>query len=369
VAVVAPSGPVDPAGLDAGAAWLRGLGLDVTFGAHVRDRHGFFAGDDAARAADLRDAWCDPEIAAVLCARGGYGAVRVLDHLDWAELAAAPPKLLQGSSDITALHVAFGARLGVATSFGPMVATLLADPDPVTAAATRTALLAPPDGAPPVPSDGASPCGAPPVPFDGALPVPDCGAQPVSSDGAPPIPFDGAPPVRADGVPPVPARGAPPVPADGAPVVPAPVTGGRPLVPGRAAGTLTGGNLSLLASMIGTAYAPPAARGHIVLLEDVGEQPYRVDRMLTQLLMSGWLDGAAGIALGSWTRCGDPDRLRAVLDDRLGGLGVPVAIGLPVGHGTPQHTVMLGAAALLDADSGTLTPADSGDRSEGGPCR
>jgi muramoyltetrapeptide carboxypeptidase len=293
VAVVAPSGPVDPAGLDAGVRWLRGLGLDVRLGAHVRDRHGFFAGDDAARAADLRAAWCDPEIAAVLCARGGYGAVRVLDHLDWSELAAARPKLLHGSSDITALHVAFGARLAVTTSFGPMVATLLADPDPVTAAATRTALLGEPSG----------------------------------------------------------------------------VTGGRPLVPGRAAGPLTGGNLSLLTSMLGTPYAPPAARGRIVLLEDVGEEPYRVDRMLTQLLMSGWLDGVAGIALGSWTRCGDPGRLWAVLGERLGGLGVPVVAGLPVGHGAPQHTVTLGATALLDAGSGTLTPADPGDPSEGGPCR
>ena len=284
VAVVAPSGPVDDGKLDAGVAWLHGLGLDVTLGAHVRDRRGFLAGDDAARAADIQDAWCDPGVAAVLCARGGYGAVRVLGHLDWAALAAARPKPLHGSSDITALHAAFGARLGVATSFGPMVASLLAGPDPITAASVRAAL-----------------------------------------------------------------RGAP-----------APVTGGHPLVPGRAAGPLTGGNLSLLVSLLGTPYAPPPARGRVVLLEDVTEAPYRVDRMLTQLLLAGWFDGAAGIALGSWTDCGDPGELRGVLAERLGGLGVPVAAGLPIGHGAPQHTVTLGAAAALDADSGTLTPAGHG---------
>jgi len=284
VAVVAPSGPVDPGKLDAGVAWLRGLGLEVRLGKHVHDRWGYLAGDDAGRAADLQDAWCDPEIAAVLCARGGYGAMRVLDHLDWPALAAAAPKRLQGSSDITALHVAFGDRLGVATAFGPMVATLLADPDPVSEETARAALLGDPR----------------------------------------------------------------------------PVTGGHPLVPGRAAGPLTGGNLSLLVALLGTPYAPPPARGRIVLLEDVGEQPYRVDRMLTQLLMSGWLDGAAGLALGSWTDCGDPVRLRAVLAERLGGLGVPVAAGLPVGHGAPQHTVTLGAGALLDADSGTLAPEPRG---------
>lgn len=282
--MVAPSGPVDPDALDAGVAWLRGLGLDVRVGKHVHDRWGYLAGDDAARAADLQDAWCDPEIAAVLCARGGYGAVRVLDHLDWPAMAAARPKPLHGSSDITALHVAFGKRLGVATSFGPMVASLLAGPDPASAAAAQAALL-----------------------------------------GAP-----------------------------------RPVTGGHPLVPGRAAGPLTGGNLSLLVSLLGTPYAPPPARGHIVLLEDVAERPYRIDRMLTQLLMSGWLDGAAGLALGSWTNCGDPDELRAVLSERLAGLGAPIAAGLPIGHGRPQHTVTLGAGALLDADSGTLAPGTEG---------
>lgn len=284
VAVVAPSGPVDPDALDAGVAWLRGIGLDVRLGEHVHDRRGYLAGDDAARAADLQDAWCDPEITAVLCARGGYGAVRVLDHLDWPALAAAGPKTLHGSSDITALHVAFGQRLGVATSFGPMVASLLAGPDPETATATRAALLGEPN----------------------------------------------------------------------------PVTGGHPLVPGRATGPLTGGNLSLLVSLLGTPYAPPPARGHIVLLEDVAEPPYRIDRMLTQLLMSGRLDGAAGFALGSWTNCGDPDELRAVLTDRLTGLGVPIVAGLPIGHGKPQHTVTLGAGALLDAGSGTLAPEPRG---------
>ena len=291
VAVVAPSGPVDAGRLGAGVAWLRGLGLEVTLGAHVHDRRGFLAGDDAARAADLQDAWCDPDVSAVLCARGGYGAVRVLGHLDWTALAAAGPKLLHGSSDITALHAAFGARLGAATSFGPMVAGLLADPDPATAASARGAL-----------------CGAP-----------------------------------------------------------APVTGGHALVPGRVAGPLTGGNLSLLVSLLATPYAPPPARGRVVLLEDVTEAPYRIDRMLTQLLLAGWFDGAAGVALGSWTDCGDPGELYGVLAERLGGLGVPVAAGLPIGHGAPQHTVMLGAEAVLDADSGTLTPAGHGAAGSGPP--
>ncbi len=96
--------------------------------------------------------------------------------------------------------------------------------------------------------------------------------------------------------------------------------------PGRPACS-AGGNLSLLASLCGTRYQPSFA-GRIVLLEDIGEEPYRVDRMLTQLLQAGAFDGVRGIALGSWVDCGDP---YPVLRDRLLPLGVPVLAGLPVG--------------------------------------
>jgi muramoyltetrapeptide carboxypeptidase len=298
VAVVAPSGPVDPERLAVGSAVLRDLGLDVVVGKHVlarvdlaeaepvRTGRPALAGADADRAADLCAAWCDPAVRAVLCARGGYGATRVLDHLDWAAMAAAAaehgPKILHGSSDITALHVAFGRRLGVTTSFGPMVAALLADTggDPVTVAHARTALFG-----------------------------------------------------RAE-----------------------PVRGRRALVGGRAEGPLTGGNLSLLAALTGTPHAAEPATGRIAFLEDVTEQPYRIDRMLGQLLQAGWFAGVAGIALGSWIDCGDPAELAAVFMARLGPLGVPLLAGLPVGHGSPQLTIELGARVRLDAGQMILTP-------------
>src|SRR5438876_394584 len=96
IAVVAPSGPVDPESLERGCAVLGSLGLEVVVGAHVLDRAPsgltYLAGSDADRAADLQDAWCDPRVSAVFCARGGYGASRVLDLLDWKSLAAVPPK-------------------------------------------------------------------------------------------------------------------------------------------------------------------------------------------------------------------------------------------------------------------------------------
>ncbi len=125
---------------------------------------------------------------------------------------------------------------------------------------------------------------------------------------------------------------------------------------GSADGVLVGGNIAVLAASSGTSHLRPALGG-IALLEEVGEQPYRVDRALTQLVRSGWFDGVRGIALGSFTSCGDPVLLRALLDDRLGALGVPVLHDLPVGHAPANLPVPLGVKARLDVDAGTLTVA------------
>jgi muramoyltetrapeptide carboxypeptidase len=134
-------------------------------------------------------------------------------------------------------------------------------------------------------------------------------------------------------------------------IVTAPVT-----MPGSATGRLIGGNLCLLASSLGTCDAPDTS-GAILLLEDVDEPPYKVDRMLTQLRRAGALTGLAGVALGQFTRCGDDasSGIPDVLADRLGDLGVPVLGGLPVGHGADQLTVPVGVTATLDTTAGLLT--------------
>jgi muramoyltetrapeptide carboxypeptidase len=126
-----------------------------------------------------------------------------------------------------------------------------------------------------------------------------------------------------------------------------------PLVPGTATGTLVGGNLALLASGLGTP-EQGSARDAIVLLEDVTEPAYRIDRMVTQLLRSGWLDGVQGVVLGSWKACGDPETIRGLMLDRLGSLGVPVVWDFGFGHVPASPTIPLGARATLDADRGTL---------------
>jgi muramoyltetrapeptide carboxypeptidase len=293
IAVVAPCGWMEAERLNRGCAVLQSWGFEVTTGRHVLDRHpsGFLSGSDTDRAADLQAAWCDPDVDAVICARGGYGASRLIDLLDWTAMRAAiadrPVKPFVGSSDVTALHQAFAHHLGISTYFGPMVAGPilgLPDPCPATIEALRAALLKPAD------------------------PLVISGGQTLLSGARQPSPVFGV---------------------------------------------STGGTLSMLCSLLGTPEAGHA-RGGLVLLEDVAEAPYRIDRMLTHLLRSGWLSGVAGIACGSWERCGPPDAVAEVLRERLTGLGVPVVTGFRFGHGLEQATIPLGVPAVLDPDTGTL---------------
>lgn len=278
VRVVAPAGPVGAGRLAAGIAVLEGWGLvvEVADGVATGGPLPHLAADDAVRARDLVEAWCDPGVAAVWAVRGGFGSQRVLDLLDLAAMEAAGPCLLVGFSDVTALHAALGDRLGVATLHAPGVAGL-GELDAGALDRVHASIL-------------------------GAAPSVLRGRWLVSADGA-------------------------------------------------LSGPLVGGNLALLASAQGTPDAGSALAA-VALLEDVAEPPYRVDRMVTQLLRSGWFDGVRAVVCGDFTRCGDPAEVEAVLRARLGGVA-PVLVGLPVGHGPVNEPVLLGARARLTPD-GTL---------------
>ncbi|MEV1044281.1 LD-carboxypeptidase [Streptomyces sp. NPDC049916] len=285
VAVVAPSGPVPAERLEDGLAILRQWGLEPVVGPHVLAVHpelDHLAGADADRAGDFQAAWCDPSVAAVLCARGGYGAHRMVDLVDWAAVRAAGPKVFVGYSDVTVLHEAIALRAGFATLHGPMTATDTFREDAVAREHLRATLFEP---------------------------------------GT----------VRTLGLPTASA-----------------------LVPGRARGVLYGGCVSLLAAGIGAPGGRTHARGGLLAIEDTGEEPYRLDGILTRLLRSGALAGVAGVVCGSWRECGPYEKVRAVLAERLGPLGIPVAEELGFGHGPAARTIPLGVPAVLNA------PADGG---------
>jgi muramoyltetrapeptide carboxypeptidase len=250
-------------------------------GEHALAREGYFAGRDDQRVADFNRALRDDHIDAIWCLRGGYGAMRILDAIDY-EAAARRAKPIIGYSDITALHSAFALRSDLVTYHGPTARAVLS---PFSRSSLACAIV-----------HGGDSCGT--------------------------------------------ARDA------------------RVLRGGSAQGTLAGGNLALLSALAGTPYAPRFTDA-IVVLEDIDEPVYRVDRMMRQLLLAGLLDGVRGIVFGTCTNCPEAaDDGARRLDDVIGEiaalLGVPAIIGAPVGHIDDQWTLPLGAPASLDADRCTL---------------
>jgi len=130
--------------------------------------------------------------------------------------------------------------------------------------------------------------------------------------------------------------------------------GARALVEGVAEGPLRGGNLALLAASIGTpTYSPPAG---VVVMEDVSEDAYRVDRLLTQLLRSEWFSEVTGLVIGDFSGSDNSELVRAVMHDRLEPLGLPMVERAAIGHEALNLAVPLGLPVRLDATAGTLTP-------------
>lgn len=342
VAVVAPAGPVHENALVGGVRVLENQGFRVTFGRHLRDQRGYLAGPDEGRAEDLNRALADPDVRAILSARGGYGCGRILNLVDY-EAMRRDPKIFVGYSDVTALHLAFAREVGLVTFHGPMVESL-------GERLTRLTL--------------------------------DCFLRALTSTD----PLDVLP-----------------MPED----YPTP----RVVSAGRASGPLAGGNLSLVASLMGTPYELEA-RGRVLMLEEVGEVPYRIDRMLVQLALSGKLAQAAGVALGEMVSCdytaetmaaavpaggrasGSPGAcglgaggcagdsaggaftagdgvipslsLVDTLTDHLARLGRPVISGLPCGHGRDKWTLPLGCVATVDAYKARLVIEEAGCAKPGG---
>ncbi|CAN5923485.1 LD-carboxypeptidase [soil metagenome] len=273
VAVVAPASPFDREELFRGLAWLR-TRYRLRLSSRILARSGYLAGGAAHRAAELSRAMVDPEVEAVFCARGGYGAMRLLDALPW-DAFAARPRWISGFSDITALHLE-ATRRGVCSLHAMNVTGL-----------------------------------------GRAISASERGSLIDALEGRAAAPWEGLEVLHAGAA----ARG---------PVV--------------------GGNLALVVAMAAAGrFVVP--EGAIVVLEDVTERPYRIDRMLTSLRLGRHFARASAIVLGGFTQCeAGPDGVTAeeILRERTAGLGIAVASGAPFGHGAPNRAFVLGGAASLD---------------------
>lgn len=279
VAIVAPSSPFPRAPMLAGLAWLAQR-YELVMHPGLFERTGFLAGDDERRADEMARAMRDESVRAIVAARGGYGATRIVSRLPWDEFARSP-KWLVGFSDVTALH-AYASSAGVASIHAPN-ATGLGASNNVYIARNRAAFLAAIER----PRDARA--------FDGLVPI----------------------------------------------------------TPGDASGVLFGGNLALLCALA-AADALAVPDGAIVMIEDVTERPYRVDRMLTALLEGDHFARASAIVFGELEQCdagADGVAVEEVLAERTRALGIPVYRGAPFGHGARNEAFIVGARATLQRDS------------------
>jgi muramoyltetrapeptide carboxypeptidase len=279
--------------IDLAREQLEAFGFRVLVAAHARAKHGYLAGTDAERAADLMAMFENPDVAGIICFRGGWGTPRLLPLLDFAKIAKNP-KPLVGYSDITALLNAIHQQTGLVTFHGPIAGSNLR---PFNRESLRRVVMS-----------------TEPI---GTLGNPEKDEDDLVNRSYRTVTF----------------------------------------VPGRATGPLVGGNLTLLCALMGTPWEVDT-EGAILLLEDVEEELYRVDRMLTQLAQGGKLAKAAGIVFGYCTDCpveGPSFSLEELLHQHVGSVGVPAMAGLAFGHREKQLTLPIGLTATLDAAAGTLT--------------
>jgi muramoyltetrapeptide carboxypeptidase len=293
VAVAAPAGPVTEAWFARGLE-LMGERFVLRVADDIGRRAGYLAGPDARRVEEFNGYLRDPDVRAIICARGGYGIMRILPELDAAALAA-DPKPIVGFSDATAL-LAWADRAGVRGLHAPMI-NKLKDVRAEDVAALAHLLVDP----------------APPGKM--AWTMADIGVD----------------------------------------------------AGGTREGRLLPGNLALFAHLVGTPWQADTD-GSLLLIEEIGEKPYAIDRYLTQLHLAGALRGVRAIVVGELVGCtnpplapdqpDDPGPATAVFDERMRAFGIPGLCGAPVGHGSRNAPVPWGARAVVDLDESTIEILD-----------
>jgi len=286
VALAAPARAVSPEEMAPAIATLESWGLQVVVPDGLYERDGQLAGSDGHRAALMQRLLDDPSIAAIVCARGGYGTVRIIDRLDFTRFAQHP-KWIVGYSDVTVLHSHIQATLGLPTLHATMPVNF--------------------------PTDG-SPCAATESLHHALFGTPKD------------IVWGGHPHDRK----------------------------------GQAQGAAVGGNLSILYSLLGSR-SQVDTRGKILLIEDLDEYLYHIDRMMQALKRAGMLKGLAGLVVGGMSDMHDNTTpwgktAEEIVAEAIANYDYPVAFGAPIGHiGTENRALTMGVPT-------TLTVGPSGEK-------
>ena len=287
IGIVAPASHFDLETFNRGIAVLESMGFNTSVPERLFNKKGYFAGSDLERAEMVNRYFADKTIKAIMCARGGYGSIRILSLLDY-ETIQKNPKIFVGFSDVSALLSTLYLRCRLVTFHGPTVTTL-ANSDNM----TKDSLL-----------------------------------SMITSGEKPEIAMES----------------------------------GITIQPGSASGPVLGGNLNTLCHLLGTRFQPDF-KGCILFLEDRGEAPYRVDRMLSQMKLAGCFNRLAGFILGIFEDCGNTDDIIRIAGDIFKDDKIPILAGLEVGHGKRNFAIPIGLNATVNADQKLLffhEPATTG---------
>jgi muramoyltetrapeptide carboxypeptidase len=291
IGIISPSSPVDDLiKLERSAEYFEKQGYRIEIGKNVRKSNGYLAGSDKERVDDIHKMFLNKKIKMIICLRGGYGAGRLLDKIDY-EIIRNNPKIFCGYSDITILQNAFLKKTGLVTFAGPMAGVDFSNEISRFTEENFWNTL---------------------TNYDPVI-VNYPGNEKLDS-----------------------------------------------LSMGVSTGILIGGNLSLFSSLIGLKYLPVPG-GKILMLEEVGEVPYRIDRMLNQIRLSGYFNLIEGIILGGFTDCEElePDRktisLSDVMHDYFGkGFSIPVLFNFSHGHLKDNLTVPLGIKVRINGNKRSI---------------
>ncbi|MBI5324057.1 MAG: LD-carboxypeptidase [Ignavibacteriae bacterium] len=298
IAITAPASPTNLWEIHNGVSFFQKMGCKIVSGKSVNERqykYKYFSASDEERASEFMNYIKDKSVDCILCARGGYGSMRILPELDF-EIIRQNPKIIIGFSDITILINSILKMSALATFHGAIGSTYFQQ---FSIEITKSLLFANKKF----------------IPIKISFPT----LQTIAS--------------------------------------------------GVAEGTLVGGNLTMIISTLGTPYEIDT-KGKILLIEEVQEEPYKIDKMLSHLWLAGKLQDAAGIVFGYMDNIDAkrnffPDysfTIREVIESRIKPLKIPAILGLPFGHYDNKLILPIGAKAELDASNKTLTLLEPGTK-------
>ncbi len=296
IGIISPaSSAQDSKKIENGVQYLEKNGYRVEIGKNVGKTNGYLAGTDQERADDLNLMFKNKNIKAIICLRGGYGASRILDKINY-KIIRNNPKIFVGFSEITALQMAILQKAGLITFAGPMLAPDFADNVSTYTEEFFWRIIT---------SNKKM----------GRLKYPDNGKLTAITKGS-------------------------------------------------SSGRILGGNLSVFAALIGTVYLP-SMKEKILMLEDINELPYKVDRILNQMKMLKVFKQVRGVILGRFVGCYEHDPMKKtltlgeVMEDYLSHLKIPVLYAFPHGHIKDKVTVPLGLKVKINSTKGFIDYAES----------